>query len=692
MQRRGCLPSRWPHDPEGPDPWRGLTVGAAACEALRRMRGAPAVVAVAVVSLLAAAAAWLFRPPDLRIEIGAFDHPFTAGEWGRADRMDVDEPAAAGDRTSFYYRPAAGTVRATLPFSVPPGRLRVSMRATARIRSTVDVFLGGSRVAQALVPAGRWDRSPGPWRGQAVEGEVRAPAGLDLQFVVRAAPLVRRTQSELDNPELLVDRIDVEAPAGLVPSPGLVLGIALVTLGAGVFAMAIGAPAGGAVMAALATGVVLNTALRLGPLSTVTALPRLMPAALLAGLAVALILRVARVPRHERALLAGLVAAGVAAHGAVAFFPDHSPPDLDIHVRRTLDLAGVPFDYGALLRYGSQLPTASQDQGAATAALGERTLIPYSPLPYFFYYALDRAGLDLYWAMTVADAVLAMCVAPLVWMAARRVWDASAAWTATLLYALDLAVWHHVGRSHAPAVFGGALATAALLHLATHADRLDTARARLSAAGVLALAVLGYSSLVVLVGLFGLVLLVLLLLDARGVPAASRRGLALALVAGGLIAGGLFYFHYVPGLWRGASGVEAEPDLFPGKTFLVFHNESRQSLRLWVLGLWIPLGAGLVAAPVALRRALPSARPVLVAWLAAWALLMALKEPWLFPKLLRWAKEDQFVSPLMDLMIGGAIAAVPDRRLRLAAAAIVIAVAAGLEARDFAYHARTLLL
>src|SRR5262249_27995248 len=81
--------------------------------------------------------------------------------------------------------------------------------------------------------------------------------------------------------------------------------------------------------------------------------------------------------------------------------------------------------------------------------------------------------------------------------------------------------------------FGGALATAALLHLAAHADALDTRRARWIAAAALALGVLGYSSLVVLTGLFGLVLLALLAVDAEGVPAASRRGLALALVLGG---------------------------------------------------------------------------------------------------------------------------------------------------------------
>ena len=81
-----------------------MTAAAAACESLARMRGAPAA-AVTVVAVLAAGAAWLHRPRDLQVEVGAFDHPFASGDWGRADRVDVEEAAAAGGPTSFYYRP-----------------------------------------------------------------------------------------------------------------------------------------------------------------------------------------------------------------------------------------------------------------------------------------------------------------------------------------------------------------------------------------------------------------------------------------------------------------------------------------------------------------------------------------------------------------------------------------------------------
>jgi hypothetical protein len=115
-------------------------------------------------------------------------------------------------------------------------------------------------------------------------------------------------------------------------------------------------------------------------------------------------------------------------------------------------------------------------------------------------------------------------------------------------------------------------------------------------------------------------------------------------------------------------------------------------LRLWVLGLWIPLLAGVLAAPLALVRAKPWARPVLVAWLLAWELIMVLKEPGLFPKLLRWAKEDQFVSPLLCLFAGAFCAALPKPWQRRLATAAAVAAALALEARDFAHHANSLRL
>lgn len=645
-------------------------------------------VASVIAALLALGAGLLARrlgPGPVRIEVGAFDGSHVSGDWSRSRRLDVDPQAATDGRTSFYYRTAPAGNRFVFPVSVASGPLRFTMRGSTSVRSAVGVFLGGERAGEMLV-------RPGPWGRHSLEltAPVLRNGPLEMSLTLRPLPQVRG--DHIEDPELFVDYLEVEAPEGLTLTARAWLLVALVPLA--VFAVSLGV--GASPKAALvATGVAALGSVglsRIAPMPFLLAVPRLLPLAAASGLLTRLLLAGRALSATERAALAGLVAAGTLLHASVVFFPDHNPPDIDIHVRRTLDLAGVPLSYEALMRYGSQLPTASQDLGQATAALGERTLIPYSPLPYFFYYLAHLVGLDLYWAMSALNALVAMLVTPLVWAAGARLWGRGAAWLAALLYVLDLAVWHHVGRSHAPAVFGGALGAAALLYLTVRAERLDTLRRAAIGGAILGLAVLGYSSLVVLIGLFGMALLGLVAVDARDLTPESRRGLVTALLIGGLLAGGLFYFHYVPGLLRGAAAVEAEPDLFPGKTFLLFHNESRQSLRIWLLGFWVPLLAGLLAAPFAFRRMRASARPIALAWLLAWAGVMLLKEPFLFPKLLRWAKEDQFLSPLLCLLVAGAVASLPRAWMRWGGAALCLGTAAWLELRDFAHHANSLRL
>jgi hypothetical protein len=245
--------------------------------------------------------------------------------------------------------------------------------------------------------------------------------------------------------------------------------------------------------------------------------------------------------------------------------------------------------------------------------------------------------------MTAWNAALAAQVAPCLFLTGRRLWHAEAGWIASLLYLLDLAVWHHLGRSHAPAVFGAALGTIGLSMLAAAADSLLTRRQVALAGCALGLAALGYSSLVVLYGLFGGCLVALLLVDAGGLSVEARKGLAATLVLGGPVAGALFYSTACPGSWaaRAASGGAGS---LPGKTF-IFHNDRG---RASAFGSWdsVPLLAGLLAAPLALLRAKPWARPVLVAWLMAWALIMVLKEPSLFPSSCV-GRGNQFVPPLL---------------------------------------------
>ena len=622
----------------------------------------------------------------MRLEVGALHAAFLRGPWSRPERAELGPAAAPDGRTGFHFRRLEGPGGFVLPVSAGTEPIRLILRCSAPVRSAVGVFAAGELVGELLVQPGVWDRY-----SIDVPRRLARGGGLDVALTARPMAMVR---SNTERGGILVDSVEAAAALGVGLSRQAVLLVVSVPLGLLMAALAVGAKPPVAMAVSLITAAVAVVLVRLAsPVPFLLAIPRLVWPALIAGLVVGLILRRSRdVTPADRTGLAALVTAGILFHGALVFLPRFNPNDLEIQVHRTLDLALVPWDYEGLLRYGSHLPTPTQPYGGADYALGRSVLVPYTPLPYLVFYALHRSGLDLYWAMPMLTVLMAMAVAPWLWVVARRVWHRAAAWIAVVLYLLDLAVWHHVARCRTPAAFGGAVGTAAVLFLVLRAPDMGSRRAALRGALVVAAALLAYSSLPVLLGLMAAVLVLLLGVDARALTTKARAGLAACLAMGGLMAGALFYFHYVPALLLGAGGIEAAPDPVRVYTFFIFHNEGRPSLRLWYGGYWMLLLAGVAAAPSALRRAAPTARPVLVAWLAAWALVMLLKEPFFLPKLLRWAKEDQFLSPLLCLLIGAGIAALPRPALRWSAAAVAVACAAVVQGRDFILHATNRLI
>lgn len=649
--------------------------------ALNTRRLASATLAVAI-----AAAAFLVRPPDtVHLDAGGITGGFLGEGWGESDRTDLNhdvgalDPSVAG-LNHFRFRPARPPAEIRLPVVARDGMLHVTFNALARVRTAVSFHVPGRPAVEVAVPRG-------PWGVHDVElGPLEDGNGLTAALALRPLPMVRVPDEFIAQPVVWVAGVDVSSPDGLRFSSGVRFLMAAVTAAVFGFALVIGSGAGLALLASAVAAGVLAYFAHASPLALVLVVTRLLPLALAAGLVTRFALASAPLSPRARAALSALVAAGVLGHGSLAFAPGYDPYDVEVHVRRAQDLGNVPLEYDALLRYGSHLPTETQTFGTATAALGEKTLIPYSPLPYVAFYLLHRLGIDLHWGMIVLDVVLAMAVAPWLWLVSARVWSAAGAWIATILYTLDLPVWHHLARAHVPASFGNALGIAALLWLARDAGRFDVPRRVGLGAALLAVAMLGYSSLVVFFALFGAVLLCLLVLDAHALSPSAKKGLAAALIAGGLLAGAVFYFHYVPGLLHGVGGLQGEPDPFQARTYFIFHNESRQSIRVWAAGFAIPLVAGLLAAPFALRRALPTARPILAAWLGTWPLVMLAKEPFLFPRPLRWAKEDQFVSPLLALLIGGAAGSLPRAWMRWVAASVAVGVALWLQAGDFRIH------
>ena len=634
-----------------------------------------------MVLLTALAAGDLHRTRYL-IEVEPFRGRFLSGTLGAAERVTTGVEDTTDGRTDFTVRPVLAALHLALPLCSRDGAISLTLRSYTRVFTLVDVYLGGDRRQTLPVKPMKWHR-----HRAALVQEGSCGPGLGLSLAMRQRPEVRGR--DVERPEMLVDYLELEAKTGLTLAWGGRLLIAAIPVAVFAFAWLIGLSARASSILAGASALAGLALVRLDPVPVLLAVPRLLPLALLAGLLGYRITK-RRVEEVTARSLALLVFASIVVHGAWVFLPGHLPPDIYIHQQRTLDLARVPVSYDGLLTYGSHFPTPSQDRGEATEALGARMRIPYSPLPYLGYFALHLLGLDLAWAMTAANAAVVSLMGLAMFGVARLVWGAWAGWLAALLYWVDLAVWHHLGRSHAPAVVGGVLTLAAMLFLLREVAASGTPTGLPLATTLVALALLGYSASLPLFGLFAGLWLVCLLIETRTQEAAVRQRLTMAVVLGGLVAGSLFYFHYLPGMLGGVRGMAADADPFPGRSFFVFRNESRQALRVWWAGFWIPLAAGLLAAPFALKSASARVRPLLVSWLGAWGLFMLLKELPALSKLLRWAKEDQFLSPLLCLMIAGAAGRTQVAWLRWLLTMLALGAGLWLHARDYSFHANTL--
>jgi hypothetical protein len=235
---------------------------------------------------------------------------------------------------------------------------------------------------------------------------------------------------------------------------------------------------------------------------------------------------------------------------------------------------------------------------------------------------------------------------------------------------------------------GGALGLAGLLGFGVSLAEIHEPGRWRTPAYLLGLGALGYSSTPLFYALFGATLMALVWLG----PTLGylRRPALMALGAGGAMALLLFYGHYLPGVLSGGASSAGLSDPFPGRTFFIFHNESRQSLRLWRLGLFVPYLAAVPALWIVATRCASTIRPFVLAWVAAWAGIMILKEPWALPRLLRWAKEDFYMAPAMAIAMAVAIGRIESRGLRIALTCLAVLLAAFLRVRDYGLHVDTL--
>lgn len=615
---------------------------------------------------------------EVAIETGGARGPVLMTGLGPSEAVwALPKEEVGDDRSDFYFRRIESSEsRVSIPLR-SLGVMSVALRMDTTVRTRVDLLREGRSLGGSFV-------APGPWAvARIASGIDPAPVRFALRF--EDAPLVGR--SDRDNFRRYLDRVVIRSESGfdLPWESRLAGGVTLAFLALLVRAAVSGAASGlvGLALAALFFWLSLHE-----PVALALALPRLLGFIVAAAALITLLSRFLRVSSKSSSALALLGSAMSLAYGFLSFLPNHSPADLDIHIWRTVDLGHVPLSFDAWLRYGSHYPTPSQIRGEATAALGQGPAIPYSPLPYAIFYAAHAAGLDLHWSMSAVQAVSLALLLPLMFALARAVSSEYGGLLAAALMAVDLATVHHLGRAHSPAVLGGAFGLGCLLAFGLSLDHIRAPGRWKAPALLLGLGALGYSSTPLFYALFGLCFLGLAFLGPR--TRDFVKPALLALSAGGTLALALYYLHYLPGLLAAGGSPALLSDPFPGRTFFIFHNESRQSLRLWRLGLFIPFLAAAPALVMIAFRGPAALRLFLLSWAGAWAGIMVLKEPWAFPVLLRWAKEDLYAAPALSLSLAIAIARIESRSLRLGLTALSLGVAAFLRFRDYGFHADSL--
>ncbi len=613
--------------------------------------------------------------PEVGVETGGARGPLLMSGLGPSEAVwALPKEEVSDDRTDFYFRRIESSEsQVSIPLR-SRGEMSVALRMDTTVRTRVDLRRENKSLGESFV-------APGPWAETRIASNINA-APLDFSLRFEDAPLVGRSDPE--NFRRYVDRLVIRSEAGFdLPWTSRIAGGVAIAFLVLLLSAATNVTAAG--LAGLTLSALLFWLSLSEPVALALALPRLLGFAVAAATLIALLGRFLRVSLRAGATLALLGSVMTFVYGFWSFLPNHSPADLDIHIWRTVDLANVPLSFDAWLRYGSHYPTPSQIRGEATAALGEGPAIPYSPLPYVIFYSAHAAGLDLHWSMNAIQAVGLALLLPMIFALARSVADEHGGLLAAALMALDLATVHHLGRAHSPAVLGGALGLGCLLAFGLSLDHIREPGRWKAPAALLGIGALGYSSTPLFYALFGLCFLGLTLLK----PGSRElsRPVAMALGAGGALALALFYGYYFPGLMSGGGSPALLSDPFPGRTFFIFHNESRQSLRLWRLGLFIPFLAALPALFMIAVRGPATFRLFLLSWAGAWAGIMVLKEPWAFPVLLRWAKEDFYAAPALALSVAIAIARLQSRPVRVGLAVLSLAVAAFLRARDYGFHA-----
>jgi hypothetical protein len=366
------------------------------------------------------------------------------------------------------------------------------------------------------------------------------------------------------------------------------------------------------------------------------------------------------------AVLRPAVALGLLAFLVRAAFvndPRFYYPDLRVHaglvevVRQAgFDVLRAPY---AVLYTPSGTPRGTDTLVRTTSGLWLRSFggaslgLPYSLALHALLAPLSLGQDALVTALKLTGALFSALAVPLLALLAHRL--GTSPWAAAFVLSAPVPA-AELALGAVPATFGHAVDLAFLLLLTASIDAADEAKTWARTALAAAAAQLAYvSSIATSLGV-GL-LTALVLLRAREGGRRRAMGLATAVVCGSLAALLVYYRDFVPAAWAALRLVVGGAQLLEAGA--AGHDPGTGRVAAAFAAWMVPLTGGLAAAGLVVLARRAAARPVVLGWAGAVALLFALQ--WLKPALLGFLHLPLLASALVALLVGTTLEALAAR-------------------------------
>lgn len=608
---------------------------------------------------------------DRRFQIGSMDRDFLSQVDQFSSPTMMNGPIRHEDGSveviDFYGRVTTRRVEILLPYFALDSPLRLFLRAHRfGLQGKVLVSVNGELLGEFT-----FVKSSYPWAGirTIVPQSVAERGPLRIELVTEGGD---PPPSHLSEAGVGLDWIDVgpmSEGAVLRPSGKSYAALYAFVLSGFAFSFLSGLSLSRAalVLAALVASCCVSIAFF--PVETPVALARLWIVFPLALALYLLLARVRVVSRNDASFVSRLVAVSALAHSLPIFFPNHLPPDVPLHAIQVSWLASADFSYSGLMDYSKTLSRSitseavlmktgrdgSKGQESAAGSFGA----PYPPFFYILAFFVSRLHGDLRFVLEILAVLMASLMLPLVFLAAKTIWsDGVTARIAALLFAMEISVWHHANRGHAPGIFGALFVLLFLWYLAAHGDSLRRLKGVAGFALLTSAVALCYTVALIQISIFVAFFALFLLLFLEGLEGRRLAFVSRALagfVAGVVAALALFYAPYVAATLTPSEGsgvLFARASHYdPPATFYVLRNQLRDTVRILENGQVLYVALSIVGLGL-LRRIQTSDyhRCWVLAGVSTYALMLVLKDPAFLPRIFLHAKEDLFYAPFACLL------------------------------------------